>query len=127
MSRNKSFKTAMTMMVAAAILAPATASARPIDPPLPDVKAVAAQPQAPSNLPLGAWRGRDGVNDLVKNGTFEPSPVPATNSVDASPGGFDWGDAAIGAAAMLALLSLGACMVRVGRRGRGRGQPAAAS
>ncbi len=49
---------------------------------------------------------------------FPPPPEPATSSGD----GFDWGDAGIGATAILALAAIGAgATVAVGHRPRRRG------
>jgi hypothetical protein len=127
MSRSKSLKTAMMLMVAAAIFAPAAATAKPIDAPLPEVKAVTAQAQVPSNLPLGVLRATEGVNSESGTGALERPAVAGIDGVDTSDNGFGWGDAAIGAAVMLTLLSLAAGVVLIGRRSRGRGQTAAAS
>jgi hypothetical protein len=51
------------------------------------------------------------------------APRPATQVVQVRAHGFDWGDAGIGAAAMLSVLGVGAGVAVAGRRGRR--QPAA--
>jgi hypothetical protein len=51
------------------------------------------------------------------------APRPATRTVEVRARGFDWGDAGIGAAAMLSVLGVGAGVAVAGRRGRR--QPAA--
>ena len=126
MSPSKNLTRVTALIVAASILAPAAATATPIDPSPPGVNAVAAQSQGPSNLPLGVLRATGGVNGAVGTGALEGPAAQATDIVDDSNSGFDWGDAAIGAAVMLTLMSLGAGVVLFGRRSRGRGQPAAA-
>ena len=125
MSPSKNLTRVTALIVAASILAPAAATATPIDPSPPGVNAVAAQSQGPSNLPLGVLRATGGVNGAVGTGALEGPAAQATDIVDSN-SGFDWGDAAIGAAVMLTLMSLGAGVVLFGRRSRGRGQPAAA-
>jgi hypothetical protein len=58
----------------------------------------------------------------------EGPSAPRVPSVEAPSGGFQWGDAGIGAAVMLALLSLGAgAALLVGRHRRRRGHPLATS
>jgi hypothetical protein len=46
------------------------------------------------------------------------APPPVTRTVEVQASGFDWGDAGIGAAAMLSVLGLGTGVVVAGRRGR---------
>ena len=74
-------RTALAMLLAAAVAAP-SAAAHPADSPLP---ARAASHPAPRTLVIHA-------------------------------NGFDWGDAGLGAAGMLSLLSVGAGAVVIGRR-----------
>lgn len=99
-------KTTAALLVAAAICAPA-ASARPID----------------RVLPPGTTHDAGGG---VANSRIDTSSVPSVQTVETSSKGFDWGDAGIGAAGMLTLLSLGTGSVLVGRRSRER-RPAATS
>jgi hypothetical protein len=98
----------IALMICAAIVAP-TAMAQPIDAPLPDVQSTAAQPQHSDPY-----------------SSFETSKRVA-GAVQASDSGFDWGDAGIGAAVIVGLLSAGAGAVLVGRRSRDRKRPATAS
>jgi hypothetical protein len=98
----------IALMICAAIVAP-TAVAQPIDAPLPGVQSTAGQPQHSNQY-----------------SSFETSE-PVADTVQASDSGFDWGDAGIGAAVIVGLLSAGAGAVLVGRRSRGRGRPATAS
>jgi hypothetical protein len=59
-----------------------------------------------------------GTIDRIRS---EIRPTPAVVEVQAPSGGFDWGDAGIGAAGMLALFSIagGAVLLIAGRRSRG--------
>jgi hypothetical protein len=61
------------------------------------------------------------VQGMVDRATSEIRATPAVVEVEAPSGGFDWGDAGIGAAAMVALFSIatGAALLVTGRR-RGR-------
>jgi hypothetical protein len=85
------------LLVIAALAAPA-ASARPID----------------RVLPPGT------THETVNEGApSQVGSVPVSvQPVDTSSDGFDWGDAGIGAAAMLTLLGLGTGALLVGRRSR---------
>jgi hypothetical protein len=56
------------------------------------------------------------VDQILPNASDGGSPDPVV--VSSSPGGFDWGDAGIGAAAMLSLLGAGTGVVVVSRRSR---------
>jgi hypothetical protein len=87
-------RTALAMLVAAALAMPASASA---------ITAEEFLQQSSSNSAQSPGAGGSGV--------------PATRTVEGS-SGFDWGDAGIGAAAMLSLLGLGGGAVVVSRRGR---------
>jgi hypothetical protein len=96
-------RTAVGVLVAAAVAAPG-AGAMPTE----------AGPSATAGATAG-------VTDASGGYTFEaaPSPPAATRIVEVrSGGGFDWGDAGLGAAGMLSLLGLGAGAVVVARRGR---------
>jgi hypothetical protein len=100
------------ILVIAAISTP-TASARPID-----------------LAPASAGDVSGAVVDYSRADGPSPRPVsvvaPASGGASSS-NGFDWGDAAIGAGSMLALLGLGTGAALVARRGRERGQPATTS
>jgi hypothetical protein len=100
-------KTTAALLVAAAICAPA-ASARPID----------------RVLPPGATHD---AGSGVADSRIDTSSVPPVQTVEASSEGFDWGDAGIGAAGMITLLSLGTGGLLVSRRNRERGRPATTS
>ena len=95
-------KTTAALLVAAAICAPA-ASARPID----------------RVLPPGTTHDAGGA---VADSRIDTSSVPSVQTVETSSEGFDWGDAGIGAAGMITLLSLGTGGLLVSRRNRERGR-----
>jgi hypothetical protein len=63
------------------------------------------------------------VQGMVDRVSSEIRATPAVVEVQAPSGGFDWGDAGIGAAGMLALFSIagGAALLIAGRRRRGGG------
>jgi hypothetical protein len=112
-------KTIAALMLAFAILVPA-AHARPIDSPGVGV-APSSDPafhQVSGDLPLGVARTASGGNPAA------PSHVVSASTAPASPSGFDWGDAGIGAGATLLLVSIGGGAIVAIRRTRGRGQPA---
>ena len=89
--------------VVGALAAPA-ASAAPIDPALPGTSG-----DSPNGQPYGG-----SVTALSPPAS---SPSPASEPTTVSGDGFDWGDAGIGAAAMLALAAIGAGgALVVGRR-----------
>jgi hypothetical protein len=88
------------LVVISALLVPA-ASAQPIDPPSVGV-AKATPAQTHTAVPLVA--------------------ESASSDASAASSGFDWGDAAVGAAGMLLMLSAGAAGVVIVRRSRERGQ-----
>jgi hypothetical protein len=94
MSRIKIPRLIVAALVLSAIVVPA-ANAQPIDPP------GIAQP-----APAGVERATP----------VAPPPAESPEAIDSS-GGFDWGDAALGAAGMLALGTAGAGVVTM-RRGR---------
>jgi uncharacterized iron-regulated membrane protein len=97
MSRVIYSRTIVALMVGAAIATP-VASARPIDPPT----SASADRTSPTEVPSS----------------------PSTGTLSGSSSSFDWGDAAIGAAGMLTLLSLATGAATVARRRRGHGHPA---
>ncbi len=88
------------LVVISALLVPA-ARAQPIDPPSVGV-AKATPAQTHTAVPLVA--------------------ESASSDASAASSGFDWGDAAVGAAGMLLMLSAGAAGVVIVRRSRERGQ-----
>jgi|SRR5215207_903941 len=120
-------RTIAAVMVASAILVPAASAQASAGPALSVVppKAQATQApetqaaQQPRTVPLGVERTASGANPAAQS-----AATSAPSSASASSGGFDWGDAGIGAAAMLIFVSLGAGTVVALRRTRDRGQPA---
>ncbi|HYH58454.1 MAG TPA: hypothetical protein VD790_04460 [Thermoleophilaceae bacterium] len=68
--------------------------------------------------PASALRGDVGESAASAAQARVPLVVTKTETGDASHGGFDWGDAGIGAAAMLGLTGIGAGALIVGRRRR---------
>ena len=107
MHRVTKTRTAVVLLAAAAIAAP-SASAKPIDYP----------------LPAGVYAGSGSINadDSGGSGTGGTS-VALTRTVEGPSSGFDWGDAGLGAAGMLSMIGLGAGAVIIGRRSR-RSHPA---
>jgi hypothetical protein len=99
MKRATKTRTALAILIAAALAVPASASA------------ITAEQFMQQNS-----------SDRAQSPGAAVSDVPATRTVESS-SGFDWGDAGIGAAATLSLLGLGGGAVIVGRRARRR-QPA---
>ena len=105
--------------------------------------ATASQPPAGINTGLGPSSGQAAIADADQAGSTVPAgPNPvlgpssgrlavAAASTDsrhaatptASAGGFSWGDASIGAAAMVMLLGLGAASLVLIRRSGRAGQP----
>jgi hypothetical protein len=85
------------LIVVSAILVPA-AGAQPIDPP--------------------------SVPPAIQTQTHSVAPVESVTADTSGPGqGFDWDDAAVGAAAALIVLSVGVAGVVTIRRGRARNHP----
>jgi hypothetical protein len=117
MSRLKHSTPFLAAIAAAAITAPAGTAATPVEPAIQGVTATAVSSQPADGLPLGALRGAGGVNDSAAVGGHDTSTASAG-------GGFDWGDATIGAAGTLALVGVGGGVVFLTRRA-GR-QPAGA-
>jgi hypothetical protein len=100
-------KATAALLIAAAISAPA-ASARPLERALP--------PGTTHEAVTG-----------VANSPIDRASPPPVHTVETSSNSFDWGDAGIGAAAMLALLfGLGTGSLLVSRRSRER-RPATTS
>ena len=64
----------------------------------------------------------DAPGHYVAQSAQAPAPSDPTQTTTAS-GDFDWGDAAVGAAGMLIVLSVGAAGVATIRRGRGQSHP----
>jgi hypothetical protein len=95
-------KTAIASVLAVAAIAAPSASAAPIEEHLPS----AVNVPAVVNAGLGPSGGSDGSRAVV--GQTPPST------------GFDWGDAGVGAAGMLALIGLGAGAVAITRRSERR-------
>ena len=137
MLRSTALKTIATLTVAFAIIVPA-ANAQPIDSPAAGTAPASANQQHAAVVPNeGGFSARSSVEDQSSalpiavqrsaSGTNPAAPSNATNvpsTTSASSSSFDWGDAGIGAAAMLLLVSVGAGGVVAIRRSRGRGQPA---
>jgi hypothetical protein len=109
----------MALIVASALVVPA-AQAAPIDPP---IATDAVQP-APFQSPQVQ-------HGLTSTFTSESSSAGVNGDVVSShttPDGFNWGDAGIGAGAMLVLIGLGTAAVLIpGRTRARRGRPAPAS
>ena len=97
-------RTAVGLLAAAAVAAP-SAIAMPTD----------SGPQA-------TIAGAASATDATGGYEFAPAPAPqpaATRIVEVhTSSGFDWGDAGLGAVAMLSALGVGAGAVVVARRGR---------
>ena len=98
MSNKITRTTAVAAVLAAVAIAAPSAVAQPVDPPLP----------AGINAGLGP---SSGLAAIARPADDLPVAAPADSS-----GGFDWGDASIGAAGMLSLLGLGAGSVVLIRR-----------
>ena len=95
---NKITRTTAAAVLAAAAIAPPSAAAKPVDPALP----------AGINAGLGP---SSGLETIARPADGSSVAAPADSS-----GGFDWGDAGIGAAGMLSLVGLGAGSVVLIRR-----------
>ncbi len=107
-SHKHATKTALVVALALAAIAPAAASAR-----------LNLNPVGPSSPPANASAKSTEGN--------APSPRPTVQIVRVSaPGGFDWGDAGIGAAAALGLVML-AFAARTATVGKHRRTPAASA
>jgi hypothetical protein len=111
--------TAPLALLAAFLIAVPSATARPIDYPSPGSPDTVAQ-----SLPAGI-NGGFGPNFVAG----PPEIAQTATGDDASSGkvassGFDWGDAGIGAAAMLSLVGLGTGAALVARRNREPARPA---
>lgn len=77
--------------------------------------------------PVAASQGTGPHSEVIDNGGYGFSNARATTVRVTSPGGFDWDDAGIGAAAGIAIsmLALGLAIVISTRRARGSREPAA--
>jgi hypothetical protein len=116
-------------LTSAAMLAPA-ASARPIDEVGPNTQPASQSASVPLSGATDAGVGASTGATLQDPGHPQPSgpasrsvgstgsDIAVTRTVHVPPSGFDWGDAALGAAGMLSLLGLGAGAVVIGRRSR---------
>jgi hypothetical protein len=129
-----------TAALVAACAAPSTAAAQGQDLRSPDAREAAATAAEQSYQDLRSPDARDVVStsdtqvaqDLrspdARDAGRPPIRVatPVVEIREAPGSGFDWGDAGIGAAGMLALFSIGAGVALVvgGRRRRGAGMPA---
>jgi hypothetical protein len=128
-----------TAALVAACAVPATAAAQGQDLRSPDTRDAAAAAEAQSYQDLRSPDARDAgqaphtqvTQDLRSPDARDagrPIQVPTpVVEIRAAPGsGFDWGDAGIGAAGALALLSIagGLALLAGGRRRRGVGMPA---
>jgi hypothetical protein len=99
-------RTAVGLLAAAAVAAP-SAAAMPTD----------SGPQA-AIATAGSATDATGGYDFAPAPAAPPAP-PAPRVVEVhTSSGFDWGDAGLGAAAMLSALGVGAGAVVVARRGR---------
>jgi hypothetical protein len=109
-----------TAALVAACAAPSTAPAQGQDLRSPDTRDAAAAAQEQSYQDLRSPDARDAGRTPVQ----VPTPVVEIREVPGS--GFDWGDAGIGAAGMLALFSIaaGVALTVGARRRRGVGMPA---
>jgi hypothetical protein len=109
--------TAVAVLATAAIAVGApTASAQPIDQQLPAPAAIATAADQPLPAGINAGLGPSSGAAAVSG--------PQVRAVESPSSGFDWGDAALGAAAALALFGLGAGALVVARRGREARAPA---
>ena len=111
MSRFINSKAVAALIFASAVLVP-VAQAAPIDPPI-------------ASDPVQSAQVRHGLGSAYATDTTTPS---RTATVEASSNGFDWGDAAIGAGVMLALIAVGSgAVLGFGRSRSRRGRPVPAS
>ena len=109
--RKNTIRTALALTMALGAVAPAANARPPVDP----------APQAVSTSVHDVKSAKDlrqAAPTSSLAGTVDPSPDVITVS---SPAGFDWGDAAIGAAGGLglALAAIGGTMAVTGRRRHG--------
>jgi hypothetical protein len=86
----------------------------------PDAADAAPQPAGRDEYVLNRNYGSPDAVDAARN--LPPVQIPVVEARDVPSSGFDWGDAGIGAAGMLALFSIagGAALLLTGRR-RGHG------
>ena len=91
------------------------------------VFAVIAVVTALAAISAPAASARFDLNPPNSNQTAKTAAVTIESPGKTSSNGFDWGDAAIGAGAVLALLALGGGAVMISRRGQPRSRPATTS
>ena len=86
----------------------------------PDALDAAQKAAGPDEYVLNRDYGSPDALDAARN--LPPVQIPVVEARDVPPSGFDWGDAGIGAAGMLALFSIagGAAVLLTGRK-RGHG------
>ena len=108
------------LIVASALVVPA-AQAAPIDPP---IARDAAQP-----APVQSAQVQHGLTSTLTSDSSSAGVNGGVVSSRTTPDGFSWGDAGIGAGAMLVLIGLGtgAVLLIPGRTRARRGRPAPAS
>jgi hypothetical protein len=82
--------------------------------------------RSPEELQEAAGRSTR-VGDARAETGIPPAAEPASSNASTLSDGFDCGDAAVGGAGMLIVLTVGATAVARIRRTRGRGQPALTS
>ena len=101
-----------------ALAIPASASAVSAVPLVPhgaDYSSVSATPP-PTSEPTVAQSAPGSPNAIVGNEGGQPSGNLVSDSPSASADGFDWGDAALGAGAAMALIALGGAVLFTVRR-----------
>jgi len=106
------------------------ASARPAHVAVPVAPSPAIQPNPDEQAAITATQSTGPHFEVIDNGGYGFSNTPATIVRVTTPGGFDWGDAGIGAAAGIAvsMLALGlALLVSQRRARRSRGTAAIAN
>jgi hypothetical protein len=124
MSRSINSKAVAALIFASAVLVP-VAQAAPIDPPTASDTVQSAQVRHQPSDPVQSAQVRHGLGSTYATDTTTPS---RTATVEASSNGFDWGDAAIGAGVMLALIAVGSgAVLGFGRSRSRRGRPVPAS
>jgi hypothetical protein len=105
---------------ASLLLAVPSAPAKPVSstqpvvgPPDPWLQSLYAQARFKNVQAIDPWQ-----SNLYARKAYETRTVAGPSHVSASTGGFDWGDAGIGASVVLGVLLLGATSVVVIRRNR---------
>ena len=121
-----------TVALAAALTVPAAAGAKPyLDLRSPDARDASTAPPPPSSIAQSSGNAYQDLRspdarDAGREPTSTPVPAPVVEIREVPQPGFDWGDAGIGAAGILAMVSIaGGLLLLVGGRRRRRGvQPA---